>query len=68
MVKAKTNFAIRCLGCSLKLLDGDEFYADWSGGFLHAECCGDDPASFVDDEGEPLKPGDPIPQPQIWKN
>lgn len=35
-------------------------------GVLHFDCCGPEPEGFVDENDEPLKPGDPIPTGWIW--
>jgi len=67
MAKVIMGFQFRCMGCNMKLVEGDLFYPDVSGGYLHAECCGTDPDLFVDDDLNPLKPGDPLPEPSVWR-
>ncbi len=56
----------RCIACDVPLKDGDRVFSDVSGGSLHEGCCGPEPESYVGEDGEPLKPGDPIPKPYIW--
>ena len=59
----------RCEACSKALVDGDLVYDDVvNGGTMHAECWGSDPESFVDADSNPLKAGDPIPQPAVYKD
>ncbi len=57
-----------CIACEKPLKDGDLFYEDVNEGPMHAECCGPEPESFVDKDGEPLKPGDPIPRPGVYRS
>lgn len=57
---------IKCIACAKYFTEGDAYFADVSGGFLHAECCGPERESYVGEDGEPLKPGDPLPEPSIW--
>lgn len=51
----------RCEACNEALREGDQVYWSTDGGYLHAECLGSDPENFTDSDGNPLKPGDPIP-------
>ncbi len=54
----------RCTICGKALKDSDMVYFDHGdGGYVHSECAGDDRESFVDDEGNPLAEGDPLPKP-----
>ena len=54
----------RCTICGKTLKQGELVYHDeGDGGFGHAECCGKDPESFVDEDGNPLAAGDPLPEP-----
>lgn len=56
-----------CAGCGWTVSPGDPVYSDADGcGVLHAECCGPEPESFTDADGEPLKAGDPIPAPWTY--
>ena len=59
--------AERCLACDVPFRDGDEVYRDVSGDLIHAACCGPERASFVGADGEPLKDGDPLPEPWKWR-
>lgn len=53
-----------CVSCSKMLEPGDLVYVEHGeGGYICADCTGDDPESFVGEDGEPLKPGEPIPTP-----
>ncbi|MFK0336820.1 MazG-like family protein [Agrobacterium deltaense] len=53
-----------CIACDAPLVEGDLVYWDVSDtGYLHADCCGPERKSCVNEDGEPLKDGDPIPQP-----
>lgn len=56
----------RCISCGGIILEDDDVYNDASGGIIHAKCCGPEPESYTGGEGDPLKPGDPIPQPWKW--
>jgi hypothetical protein len=56
--------ATRCVACEEVIVKGDLVYVETGeGAFIHADCCGDDPESFADSDGNPLKPNDPIPAP-----
>jgi hypothetical protein len=56
----------RCYACEKAFKVGDAYYPDINGFDLHADCCGGDPESFVDENGDPMKPGDAVPKPLIW--
>lgn len=57
-----------CIACDAPLVEGDLVYWDVSDtGYLHADCCGPERESYVNEDGEPLKDGDPIPQPFPYK-
>ncbi|PZU23933.1 MAG: hypothetical protein DI589_06660 [Shinella sp.] len=57
-----------CIACGKILVDGDAVYHDVSeGGYLHADCCGPERESYVNADGEPLKEGEPIPEPDIYQ-
>lgn len=58
--------AERCIACGIAFNDGDEVYDDTDGGYIHARCSGSDPEGYVDANGAPLKPGDPLPRPWKW--
>jgi hypothetical protein len=57
-----------CEACGDAFEDGDMVYwlADDTG-HIHADCCGPERESYVGEDGEPLKDGDPIPQPFAWR-
>lgn len=55
-----------CIACEKAFVEGVPYYADVSGGFIHADCCGPERDGYVGADGEPLKPGEPIPEPAIW--
>jgi len=55
-----------CIACDKPLVAGDLYYSDLSGGFIHADCCGPERESYTGPDEEPLKPGEPIPEPNIW--
>ena len=55
-----------CIACAKTMVDGDRYYSDASGGFIHADCCGPERESYTGADGEPLKDGEPIPGPSIW--
>lgn len=56
-----------CISCGVAFVEGDAFYPDHiSGCDIHAACAGSNPESFTDSDGNALKPGDPIPAPQVW--
>lgn len=57
-----------CIACDMPFEDGDMVY--WCSddtGHLHAECCGPERESYVNEGGEPLKDGEPIPEPFAWR-
>jgi hypothetical protein len=56
---------LTCIACAKRLTVGDGYYPDDSGGFVHADCVGPDRESYTRN-GEPLQPGDEIPEPYIW--
>ena len=45
-----------CMACAKQLVEGDRVYRELEGGFIHAECCGDDPESFFDEDGKSAEP------------
>jgi len=56
-----------CIACDVALNEGDPVYPDIGGGYLHAACCGPEREGYVNMEtGEPIGPGEPIPQPLKW--
>ena len=57
----------RCFACGKIFTVGEAVYEDVNEGTMHAACCGPEPESFVDAEGEPLKCGDPIPNPHPYQ-
>ncbi|CDZ67648.1 Hypothetical protein NGAL_HAMBI2605_59290 [Neorhizobium galegae bv. orientalis] len=64
-----TDDRVRCLACNEVIEDGERVYDDFvNGGVGHADCCGPEPEGFTDGDGNPLKPGDPIPEPYIWRS
>lgn len=56
-----------CIACGKAVIDGNLFYEDMNEGPMHAECCGPERESFVGPDGEPLKPGDPIAAPCVYR-
>lgn len=62
----RLNATERCLACDEALRDGQEVYADVSGGFIHAACCGPERESYVGRDGNPLRDDEPIPTPWRW--
>jgi hypothetical protein len=54
-----------CIACDKLMTDGDAYYPDAGGGFIHASCCGPERESYTLN-GEPLGPNDPIPAPAVW--
>ncbi len=55
-----------CIACDLAFVEGDLVRWDVSGGCIHAACCGPDRERYVGSDGEPLKDGDPVPEPWRW--
>ncbi len=58
-----------CEACGEPLEDGDMVY--WSAddtGHLHADCCGPERESYVGPDGAPLKDGEPIPEPFVYRD
>jgi hypothetical protein len=56
-----------CDLCQKPLLPGDMCLTDYTLGTVHAACCGPERESYVDLEtGEPIKEGEPIPEPYVW--
>ncbi len=56
----------RCIACDEALRDGQDVYADVSGGIIHAACCGPERERYVGRDGEPLRDDEPIPTPWRW--
>ncbi|WP_426229327.1 hypothetical protein [Pararhizobium sp. DWP3-4] len=57
-----------CSACDMPFEDGDMVY--WNSddtGHLHAGCCGPGRESYVNADGEPLKDGELIPAPFVWR-
>jgi len=55
-----------CTVCDLPLLPGDFVFNDADGGHMHEVCGGSEIESFIGENGEPLKQGDPKPQAHEW--
>lgn len=54
-----------CIACSVAFKPGDTFLPDIGGGFIHMDCCGPEPESYVD-----LETGAQLaekPEPLIWE-
>lgn len=62
---AQTDEPECCIACDKPFQDGDRYFPDTDGGYIHADCCGDR-ASYTNADGEPLGPTDPIPEPSVW--
>lgn len=58
-----------CEACGEPFEDGDMVYwmADDTG-HIHADCCGPERESYVGPDGEPLKDGEPIPEPFVYRD
>lgn len=55
-----------CIACAKPFKAGDKYLPDIGGGFVHMDCCGPEPESYVDlESGEQLVEK---PQPLIWEN
>lgn len=63
---ARQSILDRCIACDRILDEEDLVFNDVSGGVIHASCCGPERESYVNADGEPLKPGEPIPTPWRW--
>lgn len=63
---AADTYEHKCIACGETVKSGDPFYEDVNEGAMHAGCCGPEPESFIGEDGEPLKPSDPIPAPGIY--
>lgn len=59
--------AEHCIACGKTFLPGDMVLPDASGGAIHVECCGPEPESYTDADGNPLKSGDPVPAGTPWE-
>lgn len=57
----------RCIACDVPFVFGDKVLNDSSGGLIHAACCGPERESYVNANGDPLGPDDPIPTGWAWK-
>lgn len=59
----------KCVGCDLDLKVGDLVFNEYGiGGFVHADCCGPEREGYVNADGDPLGPDEPLPQPFAWKD
>lgn len=56
-----------CIACEKRLEVGQRVMLDQSGGYIHADCCGPEREGYVNADGEPLGPNDPIPTGFIWE-
>lgn len=57
---------ICCMACAKQLVEGDKVYNEKEGGYIHADCCGPERESYYGEDEQPLKDGEPIPDPWIW--
>lgn len=62
-----TEEADCCIACAVALKPGDLVLDDASGGLIHAACCGPERESYVNADGDPLGPDDPIPTGWPWQ-
>lgn len=56
----------KCIACAKAFQNGDQYLPDISGGFIHMDCCGPEPESFVN-----LETGDQLaekPAALIWED
>ncbi|MFK5600205.1 hypothetical protein ACFZ8E_24880 [Methylobacterium sp. HMF5984] len=67
MAETSTITREHCFACGHAFKDGDPVYEDVNEGLIHEGCCGPEPESYSGPDGEPLKPGDPIPAPFIYR-
>lgn len=58
----------RCVACDEPIEDGDTVYNEENGGIIHSGCCGRERESYTGPDGDPLKDGEPIPEPWIWRD
>lgn len=57
-----------CVACGETLKAGDMvYYEHGEGGHIHADCCGPERESYCDEDGQPLAPDAPIPQPFAYE-
>lgn len=68
LVDLEDEDASHCIACDQVMQDGQAYYSDASGGFIHAACTGPEREGYTGPDGEPLGPNDPIPTPAIWSN
>lgn len=68
MAESSTITRDHCFACGHAFKDGDAVYEDMNEGLIHAACCGPEPEAYSGPDGEPLKPGDPIPAPFIFQD
>ena len=52
----------RCIACGVPLVPGETVLSDAEGGIIHTACCGPEREAYTGADGEPLKPGQPIPR------
>lgn len=57
----------QCIACDIAFVPGDLVLPDASGGSIHAACCGPERESYVNADGDPLGPDEPIPASSPWK-
>lgn len=63
-IRANDTDAETCVACGEVLHDGDTVYFEpGEEGHIHSHCAGDDPNSFVNEDGKPLTGQDPLPEP-----
>jgi len=61
-----SDYIEECIACDAPFKPDDMAMTDESGGFIHVYCCGPERESYVNAQGEPLGPDDPIPTGFRW--
>lgn len=56
-----------CIACGQPIRAGDRVLCDDGGDYIHAACCGPEREAYVNEDGEPLAAGEPIPVGMIYE-